>query len=76
LSQINNWYQENRKQKHIEVENRITSKMSHNKGAADKSFIIETPFTKEDIDKLVMKLPSNKTPGSDGFNGLFLKKCT
>lgn len=49
--------------------------MSHNEGAADKSFIIETPFTKEDIDKLVMKLPSNKAPGPDGFNRLFLKIC-
>jgi hypothetical protein len=35
---------------------------------------IEAPFTKEGIDNLVKKLPSNKATGPDGFNGLFLKK--
>jgi hypothetical protein len=35
---------------------------------------IETPFTKEDIDRVVAKLPSYKSPGLDGFNGLFIKK--
>jgi hypothetical protein len=35
---------------------------------------IEAPFTKEDIDNVVKKLPSDKALGPDGFNGLFLKK--
>jgi hypothetical protein len=36
---------------------------------------IEVSFTREDIDMVVAKLPSNKAPEFDGFNGLFLKKC-
>jgi hypothetical protein len=36
---------------------------------------IEGPFSKEDIDNVVKKLPLDKSPGSDGFNGLFIKKC-
>jgi hypothetical protein len=36
--------------------------------------LIEAPFTKEDIDNVVKKLPFDKAPGPDGFNGLFLKK--
>jgi hypothetical protein len=36
---------------------------------------IESPFTKEDIDRVVKRLPVDKAPGPDGFNGLFLKKC-
>jgi hypothetical protein len=34
---------------------------------------IEVPFTKEDIDKVVMRMPSDKAPSPDGFNGLFIK---
>jgi hypothetical protein len=36
---------------------------------------IEVPFSKEDIDKVVMRMPTDKAPGPDGFNGLFMKKC-
>jgi hypothetical protein len=36
---------------------------------------IEVSFTKEDIDKVVMKMPPDKAPGLDGFNSLFIKKC-
>jgi hypothetical protein len=36
---------------------------------------IDTPFTKEDIDKVVKTMPSDKAPGPDGFSRLFLKKC-
>jgi hypothetical protein len=36
---------------------------------------IEAPFTKEAIDNVVKKMPSNKAPRLDGFNGLFTKKC-
>jgi hypothetical protein len=36
---------------------------------------IDTPFSKEDVDKVISKLPLDKAPGTDGFNGLFLRKC-
>jgi hypothetical protein len=36
---------------------------------------ISTPFTKEEIDNVIKKLPIDKAPGSDGFNGCFLKTC-
>jgi hypothetical protein len=32
-------------------------------------------FSKEEIDGLVKDLPTNKSPGPKGFNGLFIKKC-
>ena len=32
-------------------------------------------FTKEEIDSLIKRLPTNKALGLDGFNGLFIKKC-
>ena len=33
------------------------------------------PFLKEEIDLIVKHLPSDKAPGPDGFNGVFMKKC-
>lgn len=33
------------------------------------------PFQTEEIDQIVRRMPSDKAPGPDGFNGLFLKKC-
>lgn len=36
---------------------------------------LESPFSKEEIDKVVADLPNNKSPGPDGFNGEFMKKC-
>jgi hypothetical protein len=33
------------------------------------------PFSKEEMDLVVKHIPSDKAPGPDGFNGLFLKKC-
>jgi hypothetical protein len=33
------------------------------------------PFTKNEIDAIVLNLPSKKSPGSDGFNSNFIKKC-
>lgn len=32
------------------------------------------PFQAEEIDSIVRRMPSDKAPGPDGFNGLFLKK--
>ena len=33
-----------------------------------------SPFTKEEIDSIIKRLPTDKAPGPDGFNGLFIKK--
>ena len=33
------------------------------------------PFTQEEIDLLIKTIPTDKAPGPDGFNGLFVKKC-
>ena len=33
------------------------------------------PFQVSEIDALVRKMPTDKAPGPDGLNGLFLKKC-
>jgi hypothetical protein len=33
------------------------------------------PITKAEIDRMVKMMPSDKAPGPDGCNGLFLKKC-
>jgi mannosylglycoprotein endo-beta-mannosidase len=33
------------------------------------------PFSNDEIDAVVADLPNNKSPGPDGFNGEFLKKC-
>jgi hypothetical protein len=33
------------------------------------------PFGKEEIDNIIKNLLSGKTPGPDGFNSDFMKKC-
>ena len=33
------------------------------------------PFSREEIDLLIKQIPTDKAPGPDGFNGLFMKKC-
>jgi len=33
------------------------------------------PFLQEETDLIIRRMPSDKAPGPDGFNGLFLKKC-
>lgn len=37
--------------------------------------VLEAPFPKSEIDNLVKNLPTDRAPGPDGFNGLFMKKC-
>lgn len=39
----------------------------------DLDFITE-PFSREEIDNIISKLPVDKSPGPDGFNGLFMKR--
>lgn len=36
---------------------------------------MQEPFMKEDIDSIIANLPTDKSPGPDGFNEDFLKKC-
>jgi hypothetical protein len=34
-----------------------------------------SPFSTEEIDNVILDLPSDKSPSPDGFNNLFIKKC-
>jgi retron-type reverse transcriptase len=36
---------------------------------------LASPFQTDEIDSIVKRMPTDKAPGPDGFNGLFLKKC-
>jgi hypothetical protein len=36
---------------------------------------LEHPFSRQEIDQIIKCLPSNKSPGPDGFNTDFVKKC-
>jgi hypothetical protein len=35
---------------------------------------LEEPFLMEEIEKIIKDLPTDKSPGPDGFNGEFLEK--
>jgi hypothetical protein len=35
---------------------------------------LEAPFSTAEIDGIVKNMPSDKSPGPDGFNGVFLKR--
>jgi hypothetical protein len=37
--------------------------------------VLAEPFSKDEMDQVVAKMPVDKSPGPDGFNGLFMKKC-
>ena len=37
--------------------------------------VLTKPFDKEEMDDIVKHMPTDKAPGPDGFNGMFLKKC-
>jgi len=50
---------------HFDLENLLHA-------STDLSFL-ETPFTNEEINFVVQQLPSDKSPGPDGFNTDFLK---
>jgi hypothetical protein len=36
---------------------------------------LEAPFTHDEIDAVIKEFPNNKSPGRDGFNAEFLRKC-
>jgi hypothetical protein len=36
---------------------------------------LDLPFSRSEIDQIIRNLPSNKSPGPDGFNTDFVKKC-
>jgi hypothetical protein len=48
----------------------LPSILSHNLDLSD----LATPFEISEIDNLLRKIPADKAPGPDGFNGLFMKK--
>lgn len=37
--------------------------------------VLTMPIAHEEINLVVKRMPNDKAPGPDGFNGLFLKKC-
>jgi hypothetical protein len=37
--------------------------------------LLEEPFSHKEIDDVVKEFPCNKSPGPDGFNAEFLRKC-
>ena len=49
------------------LDNLLTNNVSLNE--------LEAPFSKQEIDNRVAKLPNNKPPGLDGFNNEFIKRC-
>jgi hypothetical protein len=38
-------------------------------------YVLEAPFTMEEIEAIIGSLPSNKSLGPNGFNTDFMKKC-
>jgi hypothetical protein len=36
---------------------------------------LAAPILQEEVDLVVKRMPADKAPGPDGFNGRFLKKC-
>jgi hypothetical protein len=36
---------------------------------------LTVPFSKKEMDEVIKNMPTDRAPGPDGFNGLFLKKC-
>jgi len=37
--------------------------------------MLAAPILDEEVDSVVKRMPTDKAPGPDGFNGFFLKKC-
>jgi hypothetical protein len=37
--------------------------------------ILDAPFSREEVKKVVMEMPSDRAPGPAGFSGLFFKFC-
>lgn len=48
--------------------------LSHLVQPADDLEFLVAPFLTHEIDLIVRRMPLDKAPGPDGFNGLFLKK--
>jgi hypothetical protein len=41
----------------------------------DNLEVLCSPFSTEEIDNVILDLPSDKAPGPDGFNNTFIKNC-
>jgi hypothetical protein len=37
--------------------------------------VLIAPFSHDEVDLIIKRMPSDKAPGLDSFNGLFMKKC-
>ena len=37
--------------------------------------VLSAPFSQEEISKVLAELPTDRAPGPDGFNGMFINKC-
>jgi hypothetical protein len=37
--------------------------------------VLTVPFDKKEMDEVIKKMSTDRSPGPDGFNGLFVKKC-
>jgi hypothetical protein len=44
-------------------------------GVSKSHLYLPALFSREEIDGVIKRLPVDKAPGPDGFNGLFLKSC-
>lgn len=42
---------------------------------AENLNVLEAPFSNTEVDEVIKNLPNNKSPGPDGFNNEFYKKC-
>jgi hypothetical protein len=36
---------------------------------------LDDPFTEDEIKRAIIELPTEKTPGPDGFTGVFYRSC-
>jgi hypothetical protein len=41
----------------------------------EKINALQAPFTDNEIEDVIKDLPNDKSPGPDGFNNDFIKKC-
>ncbi|XP_071683367.1 uncharacterized protein [Lolium perenne] len=41
----------------------------------EQACALEAPFSREEVRKVIMEMPSDRAPGPDGFSGIFFKIC-
>jgi hypothetical protein len=55
----------------IDMQFNLASLLTRVEGFED----LTAPFEKKEMDDVIKEMPSDRAPGPDGFNGLFVKKC-